>query len=105
MASLCLYGTMSLRHPHVFTALCLYGTQICLYGNKTHTDPDSGSRLRQEIYGKTSISIEELGNSSLRLTIKNMTNFMSKTGALTRAPVYPASQISPKISKKHGKDF
>ena len=39
----CLYGTMSLWQPYVFTALCLYGTQICLYGAITHTDPDSGS--------------------------------------------------------------
>ena len=61
------------------------------------------SRLRQEIYGKTSISVEELGKSRLMPTIKNMTGFMIKTGALTRAPVYPASQLSPKRSKKINK--
>ena len=79
------------------------------YGKETAThllcECQFFSRLRQEIYGKTSISIDELGNSSLRLTIKNMIKFMSKTGALTRAPIYPASQISPKISKKTWKRF
>ena len=28
-----------------------------------------------------------------------MTKFMIKTGVLTRAPIYPESQISPKIPK------
>ena len=28
-----------------------------------------------------------------------MTKFMTKTGVLTRAPIYPESQISPKITK------
>ena len=47
-----------------------------------------------------------MGNSRLKLSsIKNMTGFMIKAGALTRAPVYPSSQISPKISKIIWKRF
>ena len=78
------------------------------YGKETAThllcECQFFSRLRQEIYGKTSLSIEELGKSKLQITIKNMTGFMIKTGALTRAPVYPASQLSPKRSRKRSSD-
>ena len=34
-----------------------------------------------------------------------MTNFMTKTGVLTRAPIYPESQISPKITKTWKRDI
>ena len=34
-----------------------------------------------------------------------MTYFMTKTGVLTRAPIYPESQISPKIKKTWKRDI
>ena len=34
-----------------------------------------------------------------------MTKFMTKTGVLTRAPIYPESQISPKIKKTWKRDI
>ena len=34
-----------------------------------------------------------------------MTKFMTKTGVLTRAPIYPESQISPKITKTWKRDI
>ena len=59
------------------------------------------SNLRQEIYGMTSLSIPQIISGNIKKTITDMTKFMTKTGVLTRSPIYPESQISPK--RKTGK--
>ena len=65
----------------------------------------SFSKLRQEIYGMTSLSIPQIISGNIRKTVADMTNFMIKTGVLTRAPIYPESQISPKVTKTWKRDI
>ena len=56
----------------------------------------SFSKLRQEIYGMTSLSIPQIISGNIKKTVADMTNFMTKTGVLIRSPIYPESQLSPK---------
>ena len=65
----------------------------------------SFSKLRQEIYGTTSLSIPQIISGNIKKTVADMTKFMTKTGVLTRAPIYPESQISPKIKKTWKRDI
>ena len=44
----------------------------------------------------TSLSIPQIISGNIKKTITDMTKFMTKTGVLTRSPIYPESQISPK---------
>ena len=60
----------------------------------------SFSKLRQEIYGMTSLSLPQIISGNIKKTVTDMTKFMTKTGVLTRAPIYPESQISPKRTWK-----
>ena len=63
------------------------------------------SKLRQEIYGMTSLSIPQIISGDIKKTVVDMTNFMTKSGVLTRAPIYPETQISPKRSKSRKRDL
>ena len=65
----------------------------------------SFSKLRQEIYGMTSLSIPQIISGNIKKTVTDMIKFMTKTGVLTRAPIYPESQISPKITKTWKRDI
>ena len=60
----------------------------------------SFSKLRQEIYGTTSLSFPQIISGNIKKTVADMINFMTKTGVLTRSPIYPESQISPKRTWK-----
>ena len=63
------------------------------------------SKLRQEIYGTTSLSIPQIFSRNTKKTVTDMIKFMTKTGVLTRAPIYPESQISPKRPKSRKRDI
>ena len=63
------------------------------------------SKLRQEIYSMTSLSIPQIISGNIKKTVTDMIKFMTKTGVLTRAPIYPESQISPKITKTWKRDI